>query len=146
MTFQLRYVPVTRPLYLREYAPEFGAESLDVWVNPPPEFRAKQSSLLSEFLQRSASLEVTRQRAEKDSASQAAADLMREQDELVAWTEKVFQPAMDEWFAQVWGQRDPEMTAEFVRQIAATDESLSTWLRRRSVEMMTEHRTGRKKN
>ena len=145
MPFVPQYHPVTRPLYLREYAQAYGDQHLDVWVNPPAEFRAKHSALLEEFLQRTVSVEKSREIAERSQESQPAADLMREIEEYNRWTAETFIPQMDEWYATLYSQNGETWTAEEVHTFIEIDEALSNWIRRKSLDLITEHRTGKKK-
>ena len=145
MPFVPQYHPVTRPLYLREYAQAYGDQHLDVWVNPPAEFRAKHSALLDEFLRRTVSVETARDAAGRSQESQPAADLMREIDEYNRWTAETFIPQMDEWYAELYSQNGETWTAEEVHTFIEIDEALSNWIRRKSLDLITEHRTGKKK-
>ena len=144
MPFPVIYHPVVHVLALKEYHASYGdAETLQVWVNPPKDVLREHSALVNEFVQREASSRVSLEMAGKSNAQ--ASEAMREMDEFNDWVANTYLPRLDEWYARLWSQGSESYSAEDVRKFGEVDEALANWLRRKSMSMISAHRSGQKK-
>ena len=146
MPFVPQYHPVTRPLYLREYAQAYGDQHLDVWVNPPRAMLDRYHALLEEFVARGRSLRASTLAMQSATDGTLAADAMREQDDYNAWQRDEFVPKMDAWFADLWSQAGEVWTAEDVHKFYdMEDQALAAWIKRRCLDLIDAHRAAAQK-
>lgn len=132
--------PITRPIPLTDYAPELKSEDgapvvVHVWVNPPVR-------MIDEYRQLLATAQALRQEIEKPQTEDGLKALG---GQLVAIGER-----FSEWYAEIWSKHadaGTHWTAQDVRDLATseTDPDLHNWLRGRTWDLITAHRTGEKK-
>ncbi len=133
---------IVRPLYLREFAEEYGDDFISVWVNPPRAFLTEYEQIRQE------SKEVTDrllELAKKDGAGEA------EREELGKQIQQVNDRFYD-WFARIWSQGEDaskHVTMEQVREIAIQcerqDPALWTFLTLMTWGLINDHRNLAKK-
>ena len=138
MKIQFKYKPVIKPLYLREYHPDYGDETIEVCVNPAPAFLQQRSALSEENARRYAESAKAIEKKAENAAELVAA--------YMDWFNTEFNNRADEWFAKLWSFGADQWTAQELQVIKETDPHFLNWLKNRSVEMIEEHRLGRKKN
>ena len=135
---------VIRPLRLSEFAQEYGEETLDVWVNPPRGRRAEYA--LAAFLSRSgvARLEVPVTEESPDLDEEARAKLVAQ---VAEGNDGVFA-----YFADLWSQgqdASKHLGAAEVKDFAVRcmeeDQALWSFLVKRTLALIEEHRSGEKK-
>jgi len=71
-------------------------------------------------------------------------ELQNAQSEYKDYAEK-FVLRMNEWFAKLWSQGEEKETAEQIAELYNAEPALVEWMKRRSVEMLVEHRSNEKK-
>ena len=124
---------VVRPLPLSDYAPEFGEQVIEMWVNPP---RAKRL----EFA------DITRRYKETLDQITATED-DDELQELVSAMEALA-GELHEWYAEMWSQGKDKWTAEEVKEFAAaaldTDPGLWDFVQEGSLDTMAAYRRQKK--
>ena len=135
MPFQLTWTPVIQYLELFEYAPALAGQSITVCVNPPQEVMDERAKIQGEFSKRFDA--YTKALTDKDDAAIA---------EFTAWTKDVFVPGVNSWYARLFSHGEEKYTAEDITQYSSVDVHFYNWLLRRAIEMIDEHRSGRKKN
>lgn len=143
MPFVLVWKPVMRPLQLGEYHPDFEHETIMVCVNPSPETVKRRDELME---QNAIRFTRTVEPGESRKKKQQIADTRQKVDEYIQWKESTFDVQMDEWFAALWSFGVDKYSAEDIRQYRAVDPHFVNWLFVRSIEMIKEHNTGKKKN
>ncbi len=134
---------LVRPIYLRDYAQEYGDEVVYVWVNPPRRLRLEFFDVTAEFAG------VLEQRAKAAAAETPDAEVVAGFDRRL---EELAQ-SLYGWFAQLWSQHEDaetHWTTEDVVQLMETcqdaDPRLWSWLQDETWRLMTEHRDGVKKS
>jgi hypothetical protein len=147
MAFKVTWQPVLRVLALKDYHPAFADEMINVCVNPQPDFWQERETLQNEYSQRLFEAQAATIKA--GSAKEDVEELARRRDEktaeLDAYTKQFFLPGIQDWFARLWSFGDEKWTGEDLNDLENTDPHLLAWLKRRSIEMIEEHRAGRKK-
>lgn len=145
MAFKIEWKPVLQTLALKEYHPGYGEEVIMVCVNPQPEFWQERQELLNEFARRMREADTAVQKASitpsdelRDAAEKAAG-------EFGEWSRGTFVPAIWAWFAKLWSFGEDTWTPEEVAELDATDTHLTSWLNTRSIDMINEHKSARKK-
>lgn len=134
---------VLKPLWLRDYAEEYGENKLLVWVNPPQgELQTQLEGLSKIDEMRNRLVEMLR---EKDNPQ------IVEQIKSLSEEMRVISDGFVTWLACIWSQGEPEthMNAdelhEFIEQSNDSDPRLYPWLMISTIEMITEHRSQQKK-
>ena len=140
MKITLEWKPVLEPLHLREYNPAYGDESIPVCVNPTQEFMEERAEIIHEFSERYNEYAKALAKLKKDAG---ADDIIREFSE---WSESKFTPALHDWCARLFSFGDDKYTADDLAEFGRIDAHFLNWLMRRAVEMIDEHKSGRKKN
>jgi hypothetical protein len=129
---------ITRPIAFKEYAEEYGAAAIQVWVNPPAEMVARRWRLLQEYSQRQAEdnkefaeqAELARKR--KQPAPKQADPTER------AWF-KDWKNAWVGWFAELWSQAadaETHWTVDEMLTLEQTDPKLARYLIERTLELV----------
>ena len=138
--------PLVRPVYLREYAEEYGDEAIWVWVNPPRLLRLEHWDIVKDFQavvdDRTALIEALEEGAEPD--ADAVASLDQQIEEL---SRRLYG-----WFAKLWSKHDDADThwtagdvEGMVEACLDSDPRLWDWVQDRHWELVREHREGVKK-
>lgn len=136
----LEWKPVIQPLDLGEYNPALAGQVMPVCVNPPQEVMNERAKLMGEYLDGYA--EYSKLVKTKDAPSDAL-EKIQAFDE---WSKNTFSPAVDGWYARLFSHGEDAYTADDIAEFARVDAHFYNWLLRRAIEMIEEHRTGRKKN
>ncbi len=132
--------PITRPIDLGDYAPEYAGATFHIWVNMP-------RGLLNEWylLQRATADLVDAVRRDQTD-DQAALDRRSTQ-----WQD--IDAQLNAWYARAWSQHsdaDTHWTADEVRdlsdQLVSSDPQAWVWLNRQCQLTITEYRTRERKN
>lgn len=136
---EIRIPKIVRPLALADYADEYGAAAMDVWLNPPTSLYEQIDATMRATDDLVAEL---RKVAETD---KARADEIR--DEINASSAKV-----NGWLSDIWSQGEPEthMSVDDIKKLAdetkENDPALFRWLVAQTWLMILKHRAGLKKN
>ncbi len=123
---------IVKGLDLGEYAEEIRGTVVEVWVNPPVRVLNRHDELIDDVKR------VVRQALKEEGAEGGG-------------LEKKLEGAsagLVEVFVELWSQggEGSRWTAEEIRELVETDPRMWIWLRKRSIEMIREHRAGVKKN
>lgn len=123
---------VVRDLSLGEYASEYEGLTVKVWVNPDRGTVAERDNLQVEF-----------NRQMTDASTNAA--LL---DAMQAWVADVYLPAIFAWYARIWsqGEESTHWTIEELKALDERDPALYDWMKKRSFQMIVEHRNREKKD
>lgn len=124
---------IVRPLDLAEYAPELKGHTVVVWVNPDRAFVTQRDELIEQY-----NLKLD---ALKDNPEGI--------EEFKAYTFETFLPGIFGWFAKLWSQGaedDTHWTVEEIRELEDADPALAEFMKRRSMQMIQEHRAKEKKS
>jgi len=123
---------VVRPIRLSDYAPEYGEQVVEMWVNPPREKRLEYYSITERYRDGLAAIE----QADEDAISDLAEQIVDLANELYAW------------YADMWSQGADSWTVEEVREIAEAaidrDPRLWAYLQERSLDIVGEYRRQKK--
>lgn len=138
--FVFEWKAVIHPLDLGEYNPALAGQTIPVCVNPQQEWMEERARLLNGFMERYR--EYNALLALKD----APADALEKIQAFSAWTKDTFNPAVDDWYARLFSRGEETYTAAEIAEFARVDLHFYNWLLRRVIELIEEHRTGRKKN
>lgn len=122
---------VVRDLDLGEYAEEYKGLTVKVWVNPDRGTIAERDELQQEF----------ERQAQEMRNNQALAE------PFLKWTAETYAPAILDWYARLWSQGEPDThwTVDEMKELDGQDPALFDWMKRRSVQMVIQHRTREKK-
>ncbi len=134
---------LVRPVFLRDYAEEYGEQVIYVWANPPRRLRLDYFEVTQEF---GSILEERGKLVETEPPDvEALATLDRRLEEL---SRRIYG-----WFASLWSQdADPEThwtadeVVELVEACQDADPRLWSWLQDETWRVMAEHRDGVKKS
>jgi hypothetical protein len=140
MKFSLEWKPVIQLLDLGEYNQAFAGESIPVCVNPTQETLSERTALIGEFSQRFAVYQKVLNAQEKPE------NAVEQVQEFNTWAREVFTPGVDAWFARLFSHNGETYTAEEIAHFGRVDAHFYNWIMRRAIEMIDEHRSGRKKN
>ncbi len=149
MAFKVTWKPVLQALALRDYHPDYGENVIMICVNPQPEFYAERTALMAEYSKQLIQMQAATQKATilkgeaKEETSEQAAQLNQA---FSVWAEQTFLPGMQGWFARLWSFGAEQFTVDDLDEYEKVDPHLLAWLKRCSMEMIEEHRQGRKKN
>jgi hypothetical protein len=147
MAFKIEWKPVLQALALSEYHPAYAENTIMVCVNPEPEFWQERAKLMEEYSKRLIELQALMTEA-RDGSKATTEDIEAAEQKNEAfnqWAQQTFLPGMDDWFARLWSFGDEKWNKDDLNQFESTDSHLLTWLKTRSMEMIEEHRTARKK-
>ncbi len=126
---------IVESLSLAEYAPEFGEAHLEVWVNPPRGFIED----LNFALQRGQNFEIPKEKPSEEKQAEMAARM----EEILTEQMRLFAELLSQ------GSEGSRLSAEdlrkMVKETAETDPLFWSWLKRRMVELINEHRCNEKK-
>ena len=129
---------VTRPVALSEYAPEYGDQTIQMWVNPPRENRLAFAAISDKFAPVQDQLQQAIEQEDSDRVGELAKEIEALGLEIYAW------------YAEMWSQGGDTWTAEDVKELAETaldaDPGLWSFLQDRSLEVMGEYRRRKKAN
>ena len=135
---------VVRPLRLSEFAQEYGEETLDVWVNPPRGRRAEYAR--AAFLSRTGVARLEAPVAEETPAldEEARAKIVAQ---VAEGNDGVFA-----YFAELWSQGadvskhlGSAQVKDFAVRCMEEDQALWSFLVKRTLALIEEHRSGEKK-
>ena len=141
MAFKIEWKPVLQALALKDYHPAYGSETIMVCVNPSPELWQERTNLQNENARRYAeSNPESNARTNMDRA-----EIEQKAAEYLTWFAQEFVPQANDWFARLWSFGEEKFTVEDLAQYNNVDPHFLAWLKQRSIEMIDEHRTGRKK-
>ena len=136
--FELK--PITRPVELGDYAPEYAGATFHIWVNMP---RAQLNELF--LLQREAADLVEAARLDPTD------DLSKIDRRAALW--KDIDARLNAWYARTWSQHADaatHWTADDVRelsdQLVSADPQAWYWLSRKCQATITEYRNLERKN
>ena len=146
--------PLVRPIYLRDYADEYGDEAIYVWVNLPRKLRIEHFEIVRDF-----EVVVEDRKELEEQLTQAIAD-GSEESELDEQVISDHEEKLNEmsrrlygWFATVWSQHQDESTHwttdevnELVDTCLDADPRLWSWIQDEHWRLINEHREGVKKN
>lgn len=135
-----KFPKIVRPIQLKEYAPEFGEEVVDVWVNPPRGELAvnfEQAKRHQELIVKMLSI------AEKKNKKNPELQAIKDEEE--ATRKEIYG-----WFAKIWSQGPDEKnhwTAEEVETLhkSETDPVFYRWLTVTTQTMINDWRMELKK-
>ena len=120
---------VTQPIALSDYAPEFGEQVIEMWVNPPREKRLAFAGIMDRYRDTLARIEQA-----------------EDSDDLADLTQQIVDQAgeLHAWYAEMWSQGEDEWTAEQVKELTEaaldTDPGLWDFVQARSLDLMQEYR------
>ena len=127
---------VTRPIALSDYAPEYGDQEIQMWVNPPRERRLAFATISDKFGPLQGQLQEAIAAEDSERVGELAAEIEALGLEIYAW------------YAGMWSQGKDKWTAEDVKELAETaldaDPGLWSFLQDRSLEVMGEYRRRKK--
>ena len=124
---------VVRPIRLSDYAPEFGEQAIQMWVNPPRELRLRYFDITEDY------------KAVRDQLEQS-----EEGDDLTPLVERVVELAngIYAWYAEMWSQGGGEWTMEDVQEFAQaamdTDPALWDFVQESSLDVLQAYRRQKK--
>ena len=125
---------VVRPIALSDYAPEFGEQVIQMWVNPPREKRLAFAEIMDRY--RDTLAQIEQAEADDSALADLAQQIVGQAGELHAW------------YAEMWSQGGDEWTAEQVKELAEaaldTDPGLWDFVQERSLDLMQEYRRRKK--
>jgi hypothetical protein len=134
------FKPITRPVDLAQYAPEYAGATFQVWVNPPRAVMADWGEMRTAFVE----LVSTAQAQPVDDA-----EVLSERGARFV----VLNARINEWLARLWSQADdPEThwTAAEVDQLVTTlndtDPQAWAWLLNECLTTVAQYRSGERKN
>jgi hypothetical protein len=146
MAFKIEWKPVLQALALSEYHPEFADNVIMVCVNPAPQFLQERQDLLAEYSKQLVEAKAAADTAETSPNDQEAERLAMEKGTAFDdYLNQTFVPKMQDWFAGLWSFGEEKFTVEDLDEYEKIDPHLLAWLKRRSIEMIDEHRAGQKK-
>lgn len=160
---KIEIVKIVRPLYLRNYAPEYGDMALQVWVNPPRKANEQRQDRMMEAARlivemKELLVSVAAGQAPSEGESLAEQTIYAEQGAPESRIKEIAQYVtqigleMIDWLAEIWSQGAEEtwMSREELRAfIVEADESdprLYAWLLSETLRMIDEHRSMEKKS
>ena len=124
---------VTRPVALSDYAPEFGDQAIQMWVNPPRKVRLAFSDIMDRY---KATLDELTEAEGDEALSDLAERVVELGGEIYAW------------YADLWSQGDDEWTAdevgEFVQACMDTDPGLWDYVQEGCLDAMAAYRRQKK--
>ncbi len=150
MAFKLTWKPVLQALALRDYHPDYGENVIMVCVNPQPEFLQERATLMEEYSKRFADIKLAEAKltAARTTGKEDAELALQFQEQIQAfntWMEQVFVETANDWFARLWSFGADQFTGADLKQYDEIDPHFLTWLKNRSMDMIDEHRQGKKK-
>lgn len=148
MAIRIEWKPVLQALPLKDYHADYGDVKIMVCVNPQPGFWAERRQLLAEYTRRSDEAELLQKKAEIASPERKQeAEILAGQTAaaFLEWGAGEFVPAMHAWFAKLWSFGGDQYTVEDIRQYQEIDPHFVNWLTARSIEMIDQHASARKK-
>jgi len=148
---------LVRPVFLRDYAEEYGDETIWVWVNPPRQLRLEHADIVQDFqvvvdarAELGAELEKAIEQAKEEGTEVPEADpdtIARIDQQLNDLSDRLYA-----WFAELWSQHSDEEThwtgEEVVGMVEAcldADPQLWDWIQDEMWRLVREHREGVKK-
>jgi hypothetical protein len=144
MAFKIEWKPVLQALPLSDYHPEYADNTIMVCVNPKPEFMKERDALMAEYSKRLLKAQAAAKKADNgELADKAAAEATTAA--FSEWSENVFLAGMQDWFARLWSFGEEKFSLADLNEYEQLDPHLTAWLKRRSMEMIEEHRIARKK-
>lgn len=124
---------VVRPIRLSDYAPEFGEQQVEMWVNPPREKRLAFASISERF-------QGVREQIAKTEDPDVLAALMEDI--------KALGLEMYAWWADMWSEGEDEWTGEEVQTLVEaalnSDPGLWDFLQEQSLDAMQDYRNRKK--
>lgn len=127
---------IVEKLALAEYAPEFGAAVLEVWVNPPRGFIED----LNIAMRRGIDLVIPKDKPAEDVRVEMAARM----EEILTEQLRLFSELLSQ------GSEASRLPAEdlrtMVKETAETDPMFWAWVKRQIVDMINGHRSYEKKD
>lgn len=141
MAFKITWKPVLQALALRDYHPAYSENTIMVCVNPQSEFWKERADLLEKNARRYAESDpATNTRKKMDPG-----DVQKMASEYLSWFEQEFVPKANDWFARLWSFGEEQFTVDDLKEYNEIDPHFLVWLKQRSIEMIEEHRQGKKK-
>jgi hypothetical protein len=146
MRFEIR--PLVRPIRLRDYAEEYGDETIWVWVNLPRQLRLAHLEIVRDF----EAVVDDRKELEEQFAESGADEL--DEEVIDSYAEKLddLGRRLHGWFAEVWSKHEDEEThwtagevGEMVDACLDADPRLWSWVQEEHWRLVNEHRDGVKK-
>ena len=125
---------VTRPIRLSDYAPEFGEQVIEMWVNPPRAKRLAYVSIMDRYRDTLGAIEQAEEGApELADMAQRIIDIAGE---------------LHGWYAEMWSQGEEQWTAEQVKELVEaamdTDPGLWDYIQEQSLDVMQAYRRQKK--
>ena len=149
MKIELRRI--VRPVRLCEYAEEYGAEVIHVWVNPSRAKRLELQALGEASMQARDRLTELADQNTGDLTDDERQRLTTEAEELAEEFDRLVEP-LYAWYADIWSQHDdkethwtPDDVTQLVQACMDADPALWSWLQDETLRLMREHRDGVKK-
>jgi|GEM_PF-1650428 len=151
MRFEIK--PLVRPIRLRDYAEEYGEETIWVWVNLPRQLRLAHFDIVRDFegvVESRAMLEEQLEQSIQEGSDESELDeqvVDEYADKLDGLSHRLYG-----WFAEVWSKHDDESThwtasevGEMVDACLDADPRLWAWIQDEHWRLVNEHRDGVKK-
>jgi hypothetical protein len=146
MRFEIK--PLVRPIRLRDYAEEYGDETIWVWVNLPRQIRLAHYDIVRDF---EGVVDARKELEEQlESSGEAGLDekaVDEHADKLDDLSRRLYG-----WFATVWSKHEDEDThwtadevGELVDACLDADPRLWSWIQDEHWRLVNEHREGVKK-
>ena len=125
---------VVRPVALSEYAPEFGDQAIQMWVNPPRKVRLEFADIMDRYREVLSMIEE----AESDDPNL----------ENLAEGIVIIAGELHGWYAQMWSQGEDEWAAEdvkaFIEAALDTDPGLWDFVQEGCLDAMAAYRRQKK--
>lgn len=129
---------IVKRLQLAEYAEEFGEQFIEIWVNPPRDVLIQHDDLVKLVMKVNEDIAIMRK-------------AKRPQDEIDRLTNEIreLQTKIAGWYSKIWSQGETAINSNEVEDLLASahesDPAFETWIVTRTLDMIKDHREGRKK-
>ena len=133
---------VVRPLDLADYEPEYAGTVIQVWVNPPVRITREVGGLLAEWQKavvERALLEKPAENAEKPVKKRT--ESVSEADEAMTEAKRAYY----DWLAGVWEDTSADEMWALVEKLEAQEPGMLKFLRDRTLQMIADYASARKK-
>lgn len=146
MKFELKWQPVLEPLSVRKYNKDAQEDhAFQVCVNPTPELWGERAKLLAEYADRYLTYEKHLRDVQNAEAGEAPG-LNEKVSEFLAWYNETFAPTNHSFIAKLLSFGEEQYSADDLESWRAVDPHFVNWLINQVIQMVEDHKTGRKKN
>lgn len=144
---------VVHELDLKEFQPEYAGQTIKVWVNPPMKFRNEMQTVLFEWQQATAKALVLQDPLQflKETGQKLPEDLSKlkkgsqEKIEEAISISREAKKRYFSYFSKVWEEDSEEDVLALADHLEQNEPGLLIFLRRRTMEMIAEYASARKK-